>query len=51
VARVVNQRLGQAQDKVVEAAQQAEDAVRRNPTFALAIAFGVGFLFGVFTRR
>jgi ElaB/YqjD/DUF883 family membrane-anchored ribosome-binding protein len=48
VARVVNWRLGQAQDKAVE---QAEDAVRRNPTFALAIAFGVGFLFGVFTRR
>jgi len=51
VSRVANTQLGRAQEKAVEAAQQAEQAVRRNPTSALAIAFGVGFLFGVFNRR
>jgi uncharacterized protein YjbJ (UPF0337 family) len=51
VSRVANTQLGRAQAKAVEAAQQAEQGVRRNPTSALAIAFGVGFLFGVFNRR
>jgi ElaB/YqjD/DUF883 family membrane-anchored ribosome-binding protein len=51
VSRVANTQLGRAQEKAVEAAQQAEQAVRRNPTSALAIAFGVGFLFGLFNRR
>ena len=51
VSRVANTQLGRAQEKAVEAAQQAEQAVRRNPTSALAIAFCVGFLFGVFNRR
>jgi ElaB/YqjD/DUF883 family membrane-anchored ribosome-binding protein len=51
VSRIANTRLERAQDRAVEAAQQAEDVVRRNPTSALAIAFGVGFLFGALTRR
>ena len=51
VSRVANTQIERAQDKAVEAAQQAEEAVRRNPMSALAIAFGVGFLFGAFTRR
>jgi uncharacterized protein YjbJ (UPF0337 family) len=51
VSRIANTQLERAQDKAVEAAQQAENAVRRNPTSALAIAFGVGFLFGALTRR
>jgi len=51
VSRVANRQIERAQDKAVEAAQQAEEAVRRNPISALAIAFGVGFLFGAFTRR
>jgi uncharacterized protein YjbJ (UPF0337 family) len=51
VSRVANTQLERAQDKAVEAATQVEDAIRRNPTSALAIAFGFGFLFGVFTRR
>jgi ElaB/YqjD/DUF883 family membrane-anchored ribosome-binding protein len=51
VSRVANTQIERAQDKAVEAAQQAEEVVRRNPTSALAIAFGVGFLFGAFTRR
>ena len=51
VARVANKQIERAQDKAVEATQQAEDVVRQNPTSALAIAFSVGFLIGVFTRR
>lgn len=51
VSRIANTQLERAQDKASEAAQQAEEAVRRNPASALAIAFGVGFLFGAFTRR
>ena len=51
VSRVANTQIERAQDKAVEAGQQAEEAVRRNPISALAIAFGVGFLFGAFTRR
>ena len=51
VSRIANTQIERAQDKAVEVAQQAEEAVRRNPASALAIAFGVGFLFGAFTRR
>jgi ElaB/YqjD/DUF883 family membrane-anchored ribosome-binding protein len=35
----------------VETAGQAEEAIRQNPLSAVAIAVGLGFLFGVFTRR
>ena len=35
----------------VDAANEAEEAIRRNPLSAVAIAVGLGFLFGVFTRR
>ena len=51
VGRIANRQLGRAQDKIVETAQDAEDAIRRNPLSAVAIAAGLGFLFGVFTRR
>jgi uncharacterized protein YjbJ (UPF0337 family) len=51
VSRIANQQLGRAQDKAIGAATQAEEAIRRNPTSAVAMAFGFGFLFGVFTRR
>jgi uncharacterized protein YjbJ (UPF0337 family) len=51
VSRVANTQLERAQDRAVEAATQVEDAIRRNPTSALAIAFGFGFLIGAFTRR
>jgi ElaB/YqjD/DUF883 family membrane-anchored ribosome-binding protein len=40
-----------AQDKAVETANQAEEAIRQNPLYAVAIAVGLGFLFGVLTRR
>jgi uncharacterized protein YjbJ (UPF0337 family) len=51
ISRVANTQLERAQDRAVEAATQVEDAIRRNPTSALAIAFGFGFLIGAFTRR
>jgi ElaB/YqjD/DUF883 family membrane-anchored ribosome-binding protein len=51
VGRIANKQLGRAQDKAVETANQAEDAIRQNPLSAVAIAVGLGFLFGVFTRR
>jgi ElaB/YqjD/DUF883 family membrane-anchored ribosome-binding protein len=51
VGRIANRQLGRAQDKAIETAQEAEDAIRRNPLSAVAIAVGLGFLFGVFTRR
>jgi len=51
VGRIANKQLGRAQDRAMEAANEAEDAIRRNPLSAVAIAVGLGFLFGVFTRR
>jgi ElaB/YqjD/DUF883 family membrane-anchored ribosome-binding protein len=51
VGRIANKQLGRAQDKAMETANQAEDAIRQNPLSAVAIAVGLGFLFGVFTRR
>jgi len=51
VSRIANKQLGRAQDKAIDAATQAEEAIRRNPTSAVAMALGVGFLLGVFTRR
>jgi ElaB/YqjD/DUF883 family membrane-anchored ribosome-binding protein len=51
VGRIANKQIGRAQDKAVETAQEAEEAIRRNPLAAVGIAAGLGFLFGVFTRR
>jgi Bacterial protein of unknown function (DUF883). len=51
VGRIANKQLGRAQDKALETANEAEEAIRRNPLSAVAIAVGLGFLFGVFTRR
>jgi Bacterial protein of unknown function (DUF883). len=51
VGRIANKQLGRAQDRAMEAANEAEDAIRRNPLSAVAIAVGLGLLFGVFTRR
>jgi len=42
-------RIGQ--DKVMETADQMEQTIRQNPFSALAIAVGLGFLLGVFSRR
>jgi ElaB/YqjD/DUF883 family membrane-anchored ribosome-binding protein len=51
VGRIANKQMNRAQDKAMETAHEAEEAIRRNPLQAVAIAAGLGFLFGVFTRR
>jgi ElaB/YqjD/DUF883 family membrane-anchored ribosome-binding protein len=51
VGRIANKQINRAQDKAMETAFEAEEAIRRNPLQAVAIAAGLGFLFGVFTRR
>ena len=51
VSRIANTQMGRAQEKAIETAQDAEEAIKRNPLQAVAIAVGLGFLFGVFTRR
>lgn len=51
VGRIAGKQINQAQDKALEAAHEAEEAIKQNPLTAVAIAAGLGFLFGVFTRR
>lgn len=51
VGRIAKGQVNRAQDKAMETANEAEEAIRRNPLQAVAIAIGLGFLFGVFTRR
>ena len=51
VGRIANKQMNRAQDKAMETAYEAEEAIMRNPLQAVAIAAGLGFLFGVFTRR
>jgi len=51
VGRIAGKQINRAQDKAMETAYEAEAAIRRNPLAAVAIAAGLGFLFGVFTRR
>jgi len=51
VGRMANKHINRAQDKAMETANQAEEAIRQNPLSAVAIAVGLGLLFGIFTRR
>ena len=51
VGRIAKGQVNRAQDKAMETANEAEEATKRNPLQAVAIAAGLGFLFGVFTRR
>jgi ElaB/YqjD/DUF883 family membrane-anchored ribosome-binding protein len=51
VGRIAGKQVNKAQDKAMETAYEAEEAIKRNPLQAIAIAVGLGFLFGVFTRR
>ena len=51
VGGIASKGLDRAQDKAMATAADAEEAIRRNPLQAVAIAVGLGFLFGVFTRR
>jgi len=51
VGRIANKQIDRAQVRATEAARDVEAAITRNPLTAIAIAVGLGFLFGVFTRR
>lgn len=51
VSKIANKQMNRAQDKAMETAEEAQEAIKRNPLQAVAIAAGLGFLFGVFTRR
>ena len=51
VGRIASKQVNRAQDRAKETAYEAEEAIRGNPLSAIAIAVGLGFLFGVFTRR
>ena len=51
VSRMAGKQFGHAQDIAADAYDEAHAAVRRNPLVALAIALGVGFLFGVVSSR
>jgi ElaB/YqjD/DUF883 family membrane-anchored ribosome-binding protein len=51
VGHMAGKQVNRVQDKAMETAYEAEEAIKRNPLSAVAIAAGLGFLFGVFTRR
>ena len=51
VSRIASKQVNRAQDNAVDVANEVEEAIRRNPLQAIAMAVGLGFLFGVFTRR
>lgn len=51
IGKVANRQFDRAQGAAMETAAEAEEAIKRNPLTAVAIALGLGFLFGVFTRR
>ncbi len=50
VSRMAGRQINRAQDYAQETAQEAEAAIRRNPLTAVAVAVGLGFLFGLLTR-
>lgn len=50
-ARVGHHQYDRMQGAANAAAAEVTEAVRRNPLSAVAIAAGVGFLYGVLTRR
>jgi ElaB/YqjD/DUF883 family membrane-anchored ribosome-binding protein len=51
VGTLAKTQMRRAQDKTLETAAEAEDAIRRNPLQAVGIAAGLGFLFAVLSRR
>lgn len=51
VDRMAKEQMPHARLRAIGAVNEAEAAVKRNPLSALAIALGLGFLFGVLTRR
>ena len=51
IGDVAKRQAGRAQDNAVDAMHTAENYIRQNPLQAVAIAVGIGFLYGLFTRR
>ena len=51
VSNIAGKQMGRAQEKAMETKQDAEDAIKRNPLQAIAIAAGLGLLIGILTRR
>jgi hypothetical protein len=51
MSRAAGQQFTRAQDMAVDAMQEATDTMKRYPLSTLAIVAGLGFLFGMFTRR
>jgi uncharacterized protein YjbJ (UPF0337 family) len=51
IGDVAKRQAGRAQDNAVDAMHTAENYVRQNPLLTVAIAAGLGFLYGLFTRR
>jgi ElaB/YqjD/DUF883 family membrane-anchored ribosome-binding protein len=51
VSSIASKQMNRAQNKAMETKEDAEAAIKSNPLQAVAIAAGLGFLFGVFTRR
>lgn len=51
VATQAEQAREQAVDHFTATLNEAEASVRRNPLTALAIVLGIGYLFGVFSRK
>jgi ElaB/YqjD/DUF883 family membrane-anchored ribosome-binding protein len=47
VSRRAGEQLDRAQDMAIDALDDAQTAVRRNPLMAMGIALGLGFLFGI----
>ena len=50
VSAMASNQQSRAQDMAVEAFYDAHAAMKRNPVMAVAIALGLGFVVGVFTR-
>lgn len=51
IERIAQEQLPHARSRALEALNEAEDALKRNPLAVVAIVLGVGFLIGVLTRR
>ena len=51
LARSAEQTRAQAVDQLTQSLNEAEATVRRNPLTALAIVLGIGYLFGLFSRK
>ena len=47
VSRQASEQYGRARDAAVDAYDQVHEASVRNPHLTLAIALGIGFLFGI----